>query len=180
MVSSNCDHVKFSVLNGGEWKPYAEADPDRAQFPHLKYPPFSVSLPTSYRSGWGDLKIDGYIKGKLAISKTLSGSGADQKFELRPDDTELLADGADTSRMVLRVTDQYGAIRPYANDPIILKLEGPGRIIGDNPFGLVGGTGAVWLRAGESAGTLTLTATHPRLGSQTVTVTLKAVPPEGA
>jgi beta-galactosidase len=51
-------------------------------------------------------------------------------------------------------------------------------LIGDNPFSLIGGTGAVWIRAGEQAGIMRLTATHSRLGSQTVEFTLAAVPGE--
>jgi beta-galactosidase len=95
-----------------------------------------------------------------------------------PDDNELRADGADATRVVLRVTDEFGAIRTYANDPIFLALEGPGKLIGDNPFALVGGTGAVWLRAGEEPGILRLTAKHPRLGTKVVEVTLASAPKE--
>ena len=70
--------------------------------------------------------------------------------------------------MVLRVTDQFDAVRTYANDPIIFTLEGPAQLIGDNPFALIGGTGAIWIRAKETPGTVRLTAKHPRLGTQTV------------
>ena len=104
----------------------------------------------------------------------------DQKFALLPDDTKLNADGADTTRVVLRVTDEYGAIRPFANDAIKLELDGPAEIIGDNPFALIGGTGAVWIRAQEQPGTVTLTATHPQLGKQQVQLELTAVSPERA
>jgi beta-galactosidase len=51
-------------------------------------------------------------------------------------------------------------------------------LIGDNPFALIGGTGAVWIRAKEQAGRVRLTATHPRLGSQTIELSLTAVPEE--
>jgi beta-galactosidase len=78
----------------------------------------------------------------------------------------------------MRVTDEFGAMRTYANDPVVFKLEGPATLIGDNPFALIGGTGAVWLRAKEHAGTVRLTATHPRLGSQTIELTLTAVAAE--
>jgi beta-galactosidase len=61
---------------------------------------------------------------------------------------------------------------------VIFTLEGPGELIGDNPFSLIGGTGAVWIRAKEQAGTVLLTAKHPRLGSQAVSFTLTAVPEE--
>ena len=125
------------------------------------------------RFKWGDLRIDGFLNGKQVASKTLSGLGVDQKFSILADDHELDGDGADTTRVVLRVTDEFDAIRPYANDPIVLTLEGPAELIGDNPFGLVGGTGAVWIRAKEEAGTVRLTAKHPRLGSQTVEIAIR-------
>jgi beta-galactosidase len=180
MICSNCDHIKLFVKKTGGWELLAEADPDRKQFAHLKYAPFTMTMPDTFGWGWGDLRVDGYIKGKVVISKNYSGRGVDRKFALVPDDTELFADGADATRVVLRVTDEFGAIRPFANDPIVLKLEGPADLIGDNPFALVGGTGAVWIRAKEQAGTVRLTATHPRLGSQTVTFALRVAEAERA
>ena len=127
---------------------------------------------------WGDLRIDGFISGKQVISKSLSGKGVDTRFALVADDRELHADGADATRVVFRVTDEFGAMRNYANDPITFTLEGPGKLIGDNPFALVGGTGAVWLRAGEEPGVLRLTAKHPRLGVQKIEINLVSAPAE--
>jgi beta-galactosidase len=173
VVCSNCDHLKFYI---GE-NLVAEVDPNRADFAHLPYPPFVADLEKAVFQ-WGDLRIDGYLKGKQVISKRMSGRGIDQKFVLVPDDTKLNGDGADTARVVLRVTDEFGAIRPFANDPIKFELEGPAEIIGDNPFALIGGTGAIWIRAKEQAGTAKLTATHPRLGKQELQFEIAAVPPE--
>jgi beta-galactosidase len=175
LVCSNCDHLKFYIGD----KLVTEADPDRGQFPHLRYAPFTAELGRVVRD-WGDLRIEGYIQGKQVIAKTLSGKGIDQKFAVLPDDTRLNADGADTTRIVLRVTDEFGAIRPFANDGIKFELEGPAEIIGDNPFALVGGTGAIWVRAKEQPGTARLTATHPVLGAQHVEIELMAAPPETA
>ena len=87
---------------------------------------------------WGDLRIDGYIQGKKVISKSYSSKGIDQKFSIIPDDLSLLADGSDTTRVVLAVTDEYGAICPFSCDAITLEVDGPADIIGDNPFALVG------------------------------------------
>jgi beta-galactosidase len=172
-VCSNCDHLKFYI--GG--KLVAEADPNRAEFVNLSYPPFVVDLEHAV-GNWGDLRIEGYLHDKLVISKTLSGRGVDQKFALLPDDTRLNADGADTTRVVLRVTDEFGAIRPFASDPVKLEMEGPAEIIGDNPFALTGGTGAIWVRAKELPGTARLTATHPQLGAQQLSFEVAAAPPE--
>lgn len=186
VVCSNCDHLKFYLrersLESNPWKLFAELDPGKEEFGNLVYPPFILQLSEidrkQFEFAWGDLRIDGYLKGKQVISKSLSGLGVDRQFHLLPDDTSLAADGADTTRVVLRVTDEFGAVRTYANDPIIFTLEGPAELIGDNPFALIGGTGAVWIRAKEQAGVVRLTAKHPRLGLQTIEFNLTAVPAE--
>ena len=167
MVCSNCDHLKFYIDD----KQIAEVDPDRKQFSDLRYAPFVLEIGELFHK-WGDLRIEGYIQGKMVISKSFSGRGVDAKFMLFPDDTEIIADGADSTRVVLRVTDEFGAIKPFANDAIKLELEGPAEIIGDNPFPLVGGTGAVWIRAHETSGKVTLKAIHPSLGSKQVEITI--------
>jgi beta-galactosidase len=181
VICSNCDHLKLFVrldsVETNPWTPIAELDPDKTEFSSLKYPPFSLDL-SKFREGWGDLRIDGYLNGKQVISKTLSGRGIDKKFVLLPDDHTLAADGSDVTRVVLRVTDEFGAIRTYANDPVAFTLEGPATLIGDNPFALIGGTGAVWIKAGVEPGTVRLTAKHPRLGSQTIEISLTAAPQE--
>jgi len=173
VVCSNCDHVKMYVGNDL----VAEAEPDRRQFSHLRYAPFTMEL-RELQHHWGDLRLEGYIQGKLAITKNYSGQGIDAKFTLLPDDTSLIADGADTTRVVMRVTDEFGAVRPFANDSVKLALDGPAEIIGDNPFALVGGTGAVWIRAKEEAGRAQLTVTHPYLGPQQVEIEITSAPAE--
>jgi len=172
VICSNCDHLKMYINDE-----VVEADPDRKQFPHLRYPPFVVQVTERFHR-WGDLRIEGYIQGKLAITKRFSGKGVDAKFMLLPDDTELIADGADSTRVVLRVTDEFGAVQPFANDAIKLEMEGPAQIIGDNPFSLIGGTGAVWIRAKEQPGKVRITATHPWLGAQHAEIAIVAGPEE--
>jgi len=165
LICSNVDTIRMTTFNEKGEHLVAEGGPDREQFPHLKYPPFTflVGRKISHDS-WGDLRIDGLIDGKIVISKKYSGSGADKAFVLLPDETSLIADGADAVRVVLRVNDEYGALRHFAADAIEFAVEGPGKIIGDNPFGLIGGTGAIWIRTTETPGTITLKAKHPYLG----------------
>jgi beta-galactosidase len=175
MVCSNCDHLKFYIDN----KLVADVDPDRKQFAHLRYAPFVLETGELFHK-WGDLKIEGYVDGKLVITKQMSGSGVDTKFLLLPDDTRLQADGADSTRVVLRVTDEFGAVRPFANDSIKFELQGPATLIGDNPFSLIGGTGAVWIRAQEHPGKAILHAIHPNLGVQQVEIDIARAPDEVA
>jgi beta-galactosidase len=173
MVCSNCDHLKFYI----EGRLVAEADPDRKQFAHLRYAPFVAQLGELFGK-WGDLRIEGYIQGKQVIVKNYSGKGVDARFDLLPDDTKLIGDGADSTRVVFRVTDEFGAIQPFANDAIRLELEGPADVIGDNPFSLIGGTGGVWIRAKEQPGKVRLKAIHPHLGTRVVEVEIAAAAPE--
>ncbi len=160
VVSSNCDHLKFFV--GG--KLVAEADPNRKDFGNLPHPLYVLDL--SNVDEMGDLRIEGYIAGKKVIEKVYSGKAIDQKFELRADDDVLEADGRDTTRVVFRVTDEFGNVRPYATGAIAFELDGPAELIGDNPFALNGGIGAIWIRAKQKPGDVVVRATHPILGRQ--------------
>jgi beta-galactosidase len=169
VVCSNCDQIRFYIDD----KMIAQVDPDRKQFAHLRYAPFVLEMGELFHK-WGDLRIEGYIQGKQVISKRMSGTGVDTKFMLLADETELIADGADCTRIVLRVTDEFGAVRPFANDAIKFELEGPAAIIGDNPFSLIGGTGAVWIRAQERPGKVRLKAIHPQLGPQETEIAIVA------
>jgi beta-galactosidase len=181
LISSNVDAIRMVLINSTGEHVMVEGGPDRVQFRHLKYPPFTFDLNGKRpRGGYGDLRIDGLIDGKVVISKKYSGSGADKEFVLIPDETSLVADGADAVRIVLRVNDEFGNVRHYAADAIQLSLEGPAEIIGDNPFGLIGGTGAVWVRATETPGTVILKGKHPYLGTASVTLHIKPSPPETA
>jgi beta-galactosidase len=172
VVCSNCEHLKLYLAG----KPFAEGAPDRKQFAHLTHPPFVFEWPDGFDE-WGDLRIEGYIAGRQVIVKNYSGQGLDQDFAMLPDDTRLFADGADCTRVVLRVTDEFGNVRPLANDAINLQLTGPAELIGANPFVLVGGVGAVWIRAQERGGTVRITATHPSLGQRHAEIEIVPAPP---
>jgi beta-galactosidase len=174
VICSNCEHLKLYV----NAKPLLEANPDREQFPHLAHPPFVIDLGDKLDGNWGDLRIEGYIEGRQVVVRNYSGKGFDQRLVLQADDRQLMGDGADSTRVVLRVTDEFGNTRPLANDAIRLQLEGPADLIGDNPFVLIGGVGAVWIRAGEHPGTVRLKATHALLGEQTLEIEIVASPRE--
>ncbi len=173
-ICSNCDHLKIYYSG----RLLLEADPDRKTYAHLKYPPFIVNLSRLSFGTWGDLRIDGFVNGKLAGSRTLSGSGTDDRLVVKPDDTELLGDGRDATRVVLAVTDEYGNLRPFSTGAIQLTIAGPGEIVGENPFALSGGAGAVWVKAKEAAGTIRLEGRHQYLGKQTVEIKVRAAEKE--
>ena len=173
-VCSNCGHLKLYI----DGTLHTEADPDRKTFAHLKYPPFMVDLSNLPLNPWGDLRIEGYISGKLAITKNYSGKGIDAKLLVEPDDLALLGDGSDITRVLLRATDEFGNTQQFASGAVILTIDGPGEIIGENPFGLVGGAGAVYVKTKAQAGTIHLTAKHQYLGEQKIQITVSSTPSE--
>ena len=102
-----------------------------------------------------------------------SGDG----LTLAADDAEIAADGTDATRLSFRVVDRYGAPRPYVTGNVTLDVDGPGVLIGDNPFDLAaaGGVGAAWLRSlPGSSGLVTVTATHPALSTAIDSVLVRA------
>jgi beta-galactosidase len=172
MVSSNCDHLKIYIGD----RLVADLDPDRQTFPHLKYAPFVTNIRDAIGKGWGDLKLEGYIAGQKVITKMMSGSGADRQLLVAADDLELVGDGIDATRLVMKVTDEYGAVRPLANAAIALTITGPGEIIGENPFSLFGGVGAVWIKTKQAPGVIRVVAKHPTLASKNVEIRVKPAP----
>jgi beta-galactosidase len=69
--------------------------------------------------------------------------------------------------------DKYGNRKPYATSVVHFEIEGPAQLIGENPFPLVGGQAAVYVKAGETAGTVKVRATTPRFNPAEVTITLR-------
>ncbi|MDX6463889.1 MAG: beta-galactosidase [Acidobacteriaceae bacterium] len=89
---------------------------------------------------------------------------------------ELIAAGADTTRVTFRITYEYVSIRRLCNDPI--EAEGPAILLGPKLFGLTGGTGAVWIRARQTPGCVRVTATHSVFGARSIEIALMASPKE--
>jgi hypothetical protein len=97
----------------------AEADPDRVNFANLPHPPFQVDL---NRTPTQDLRIEAYLDGKKVIEKKYSSGGAERQFLVVPDDLTLVADDADATRVVLRVTDEFGNLLRYTTAAIAFKI----------------------------------------------------------
>jgi beta-galactosidase len=168
MVCSNCDAIRASIRQpDGSWKLVNTFTPDRATYPHLPSPPFFLHFPDG-NDDWGDLRLEGLVAGSVKITRTLSARGIDQDFHLAADDLALTADGADCTRVTVTVTDEYGNVRLLANDPILIELTGPATLLGRSPLALSGGTAAVWVRTRDTAGAITVTATHPTFGARTL------------
>jgi beta-galactosidase len=178
VICSNCDTLKCFIKpldapDGHAFHPIVELTPAREHFPHLAHPPFFLSLPNG-NDDWGDLRIDGYVQGAKAISKTISGRGVIRRLEVTADDGSLFADGSDATRVVMRVTDEYGNVQRLCDDPLRLMLSGPATLVGPRTVALTGGTIAVWIRAMQQPGRVRFSAAHEILGTKEVEIGIAA------
>jgi beta-galactosidase len=169
-IFSNCERIDLTI----DGKPHAVLHPDAEQFPHIKYPPFFVDLDLDGASN-PELRMDGYIGGKLVLSRSFSADNSTDKLRLNVDDAELQADGADMTRLEFAIVDKFGALRPFGTGKVSLSIDGPGLIVGDNPFVLDenGGSGAVWIKTMPGrAGRIQIQASHPSLGHSSAEITV--------
>jgi beta-galactosidase len=172
-IFSNCDRLEIFV-NG---KSIATARPDRKNFPRLKYPPFFADLDFE-GAGHPELRIDGYVGRSLALSRSFSSDRAQDRLLFRADDNELVADGSDATRVAFQSADRFGAPRPFTTGLVTIEIDGPGIIVGDNPFdlGASGGAGAVWIKTVEGkTGRIRVFASHTTLGTKSLEI--RAVSP---
>jgi beta-galactosidase len=156
-VFSNCDEIEVYI--GDELE--GRYQPDRETFPNLPHPPFRVPHLDLIRL-WGihyqDLRVVGLMGGAPAAEHRIAADGLPAQLMLIPDDEALQADAIDMTRLVIKLADKYGNRLPYATAAIALTLEGDGTLIGENPFPLVGGQAALYVRAGRTPCTLTIQA----------------------
>ncbi len=170
MICSNCERLELFVDD----RHYATVYPATERFEHLPYPPSYVSFNDVDGSSNPELRIEGYVGEEKVISRSFSADREGDRLALIADDTELNADGSDTTRVVFRVVDKYGAPRPYVSGDVTFTLEGPGLLIGDNPFEFedTGGVGAVWVRTVPGRkGRIRLLAEHDTLGTAVADIT---------
>lgn len=169
MVFSNCEEVE--VLIGDEFQ--GRFKPDVEDYPHLKYPPFTVRWPEPYNP-WGtafrDLTVRGYIQGKLAAEHKIDAAHIPHTLHIEANTDQLTADGSDMARIAVKITDRYGNVLPYQMQLVHFTLEGEADLIGPNPLVLLGGQGACYIKARKQPDEITLHARTEDLSAPALTI----------
>jgi beta-galactosidase len=164
-IFTNCDSVEVYV---GETL-HGRFMPARERFPHLAYPPVVVEGLTMARI-WGDqyedLRVCGYIGGEPVMEHRIEAGGLPSGLLLRSDDAVLHADGADCTRLVFGLVDKYGNPLRYSRAVVSVSLEGDASLVGENPYPLLGGLGALYVRAGCSPSGVRITARAREFAAQ--------------
>jgi beta-galactosidase len=173
-IFSNCERLELFIDGSHR----ATLEPDAKTYPHLKHPPFFTDLELD-GAGHPELRIDGIVGGRMVLSRSFSSDPSQDQFVVRADDAELIGDGSDATRLEFKVADKFGAERAYGEGDVTFEVNGPGEIVGDNPFALTpaGGVGAVWIRtATGGSGPITVVARHSRLGTKSATINVRPAP----
>jgi beta-galactosidase len=164
MIATNCEMLELYV----DGALLTTATPDTASFGNLRYPPVFVNLTVANGSTLPTLLINGYIGGALVTSLQMSSNTATDHLILDLEDASIEGDGSDATRFTFRALDAYGNQRPYVAGNVTLRLTGPAVLVGQNPFNFAGygGVGGAYIRseAGKT-GLVTVTASHPTLGT---------------
>jgi beta-galactosidase len=170
-IFSNCERLELFV----DGKHHSTLRPDRKNYPNIKYAPSFADLDLD-GTNHPELRIDGYVADRVVLKRSFSSDLDKDVFMLRADDVAIAGDGIDATRVVLQVTDKFGAPRLHGGGDVHFELGGPGMIVGDSPFSLAesGGAGAVWIKANPtSSGRLVLKATHSALGERSVAIEVR-------
>ncbi len=171
VIFSNCDEI--AVYVGGSL--HGRFQPDREHYPHLPHPPFAVTglgLLMTWGSAFEDLRVVGYLNGQEAAEQRFSADGLPAALVLEADDAQIQANGADMTRIIVRIADRFGNRLPYTQSCVTFSVEGPADLIGENPFALMGGNAAVYLKARYQHGIVVVRAQAPRLPHAAVSVKL--------
>ena len=77
------------------------------------------------------------------------------------------------TRLVFKIVDRFGNRLPYVNQVVAFTIEGPADLIGENPFALMGGQAALYVKSRRTPGQVIIRATTPRLSAAQVTLQVR-------
>ncbi len=158
VIATNCDYIDVYV---GEDNKLGRFLPDREKYPHLPHAPITAQGGNAlgvWGRGYQTLRIVGFVNDQAVIEQYIAPDGVPRKLELTADDDAIHADGSDMTRIVFRVTDDYGNRLPYATAALQFEVMGDADFVGENPFSLIGGQGAIYIRSRRTPGLVTVRA----------------------
>jgi beta-galactosidase len=138
-VASNAQEVELFV-NG---KSLGRAKP--TEFPHAPHPLFRFKL-DSFEPG--ELEARAWIGEKQVARDMVHTPGRAKKLQLKADDSQLIADGADMTRVVVSALDEQGTMVPNEDRRVSIEVAN-GRFVGENPIHLEGGRIAFYVQTRE-------------------------------
>jgi len=112
------------------------------EFPRALHPLFLFKA-GAYEPG--ELEARAWMGGKVVATDIVRTPGPSRRLLLRADDTELIDDGADMTRVVATAVDEQGAPVPGEDRRIFIEVS-KGNFIGESPIHLEGGRIAFYVQ----------------------------------
>ena len=169
MVLHNCDQVEL-VLNG---RSLGKQGPDKFLYPNnwiknesrvtsliwgksgvkpvkselpysLPHPPATFE---NVRYEPGELSARCLVRGNVVADHTLRTPGKPDRFVLEPDYSEILADGSDMTRVVVKLVDANGTALSNSEASFKINSSGPARILSDRNPKLEAGQSAFFVQS---------------------------------
>jgi beta-galactosidase len=137
-------------------------------------------LMSTYGIGWGKrddtFELVGYLGEKEAIRRSYGSGSVPTRLVLEPDDLALSCGDWDTTRVCLRLLDQYGNLCPFVPEAVKIEIEGPARIIGPSLLSVLGGQTAFWIRTEGRVGDIKLRACGARFTADCPVIRVSSSP----
>ena len=169
-VVSNCEEIRLIQDTGGTDRPSETRKPDSGFALH--HPPFHFKVSPTATA----LKAEGLIAGKVVTTDLWRKPGKPARLVLQADRSEITADGADISRIIVSAVDRNGTEVPASTDEVTFAIEGAGQLIGENPVKLRAGKIIILAQSSFIPGKIRITASAQDLVPATTEVTTHAVP----
>ncbi|NLL48031.1 MAG: glycoside hydrolase family 2 protein [Firmicutes bacterium] len=178
VILTNCEYVDVYLAGEIVGRFY----PDRDRYKGLEYPPIvieSIENVGVWGSTWFDGEFVGYVQEQEVTRKKFVKNPVATELIVTPDDTELLANGQDVTRLVLKIVDQAGNLLPYLAESLKIEVTGPAQLIGPAQVTLIGGCLATWVKTTKEPGQIRVSVTPSTLDLPGQSVELIAKREEG-
>jgi beta-galactosidase len=140
-VASNADEVEIRI-NG---KSIGRQQP--SEYTSLPHPLFKFPLGDAFQAG--TVEAIAYRHGEAVAKEQMRTPEADsQSLQVVADDSAIIGDGADLTRVVVYAVDANGTIAPYEDRRVNIEVKN-GRLLGMSPVHLEGGRIAFYVQARE-------------------------------
>ena len=172
-VHSNLDRVE--LFHNGESLGAKDVAKDQHLAWIVKYAP-------------GGIEARGFKDGRQVLTARRDTTGPAAKLVLRPDRTEIAADGEDLAIVSVEVQDAEGRVVPITDNEVSFQVTGSGKVIGvgngdptnhESDIGQArkafSGLCMALVRSTKSAGNIRVEATSPGLASAAITIAAKTV-----
>ncbi len=168
-VFSNCEEVRLSQDTGSGYGKTETRKPDEGFALH--HPPTHFGVDPAAVG----LKAEGLHQGKVVATSEWRKAGEATALSLETARPEIVADGADLSRIIVSARDANGNLVEDSTLPVTFRISGPGQLVGENPAGLRAGQFIILAQSSFQPGTVEVTA--EAAGLKPASIKIKTVPP---